>query len=127
MKQIFLLLPIFASAQYVSMDSLVAKAFRQNYIECEFMKKDLFDTRTLVDKQTEITTHLKRIIDLQNKESVLFANSLEVVKGENETMKDILRQKDRELLVERRKKKANKHLYFGLGVLGGFISYNIIK
>jgi hypothetical protein len=127
MKQIFLLLPIFASAQYVSMDSLVAKAFRQNYIECEFMKKDLFDTRTLSKKQTEITEHLKRIIDLQNKESVLFANSLEVVKGENETMKDILRQKDRELLVERRKKKANKYLYFGLGVLGGFISYKIIK
>jgi hypothetical protein len=127
MKQIFLLLPIFVSAQYVSMDSLVSKAFRQNYIECEFMKKDLFDTRTLVDKQTEITTHLKLIVDLQNKEAVLFANSLDAVTDENKTIKDILRKKERELLVERRKKNANKYLYFGIGALSGFVLYKVIK
>ena len=127
MKQLFLLLPIFMSAQYVSMDSLVAKAFRQNYIECEFMKKDLFDTRELSNKQKEITIHLKTIIDLQNKEAVAFANTLEIVKGENEKIKYILRQKDREMLVERRKKKVNKYLYFGLGVFGGFVSYKVIN
>jgi hypothetical protein len=133
-KLLFIILPLITFAQskkepypFVSMDSLVSRAFRIHYVECEFMKKDLFDTRTLFQKQSEITDNLKKIIDLQNREAVLFADNIDILKDENKLIKNALNDSEKALAKEKRKKKLNKYIYFGIGCVSGFVTYKLLR
>jgi predicted ribosome quality control (RQC) complex YloA/Tae2 family protein len=127
MKTIVLLLFTSVSFSQVILNNDKANAVRNKLIECSYTEKELTQINDLlkatnlsVDLQERIITSLKadnerllRVLDTRQELIELG------YKRESELNKEIKREK--------RKKIANKWFYLGVGAVGGYFGYKLLR
>jgi arginine deiminase len=99
----------------------------QGLINCDYGKKENeLLTNTLEQKDvmiTELGFLIKDAIrELEKRDDIISRNALtfDLINELNQDLKDIIQK-------EKARKKANKWIYFGLGVAGGIVGYKYIS
>jgi arginine deiminase len=99
----------------------------QGLINCDYGKKENeLLTNTLEQKDvmiTELGFLIKDAIrELEKRDDIISRNALtfDLMNELNQDLKDIIQK-------EKARKKANKWIYFGLGVAGGIVGYKYIS
>jgi len=127
MKTLILLLFTTLSFSQVILTNDKANDVRNKLVECSYTEKELIQISDLL-KATNISVDLQeRIITSLTKDN----ERLHRVLDTRQELIELGYQRDAELQkvirAEKRKKVVNKWLYFGLGAVGGYFGYKLIK
>ena len=121
----FLFFSVYSFSQgKVELDSLMSKAFRFEYLECELVRKDLKSTEKLLVKEEKTTAAFEKIIAMQEEEQL---EALAIIAKER-TLKENANKEIANLnTIIKKKKTKNTWEKIGIGVLASLGGYGLGK
>ncbi len=106
----------------IELDSLVSKAFRFEFMECDLIKKELNSTEKLLLKEEKTASALEMIVNIQEREAL---GLLEALSKERQLKDKAYDQVDNLKLIIKKKDNRNTWEKIGIGTLCTLAGYAI--